>query len=819
MMPSMKRRAIVLILACTLVAPATAGAGGAAKSLTGTDPITLADPFLGTASGGPDFGTGGGAGNTYPGATLPFGLVQFGPDTFPDRDTLGGGYAYRDRVIRGFSVDHISGAGCAAEQDFPVTAVTGTMAASPAIAGSARLRPRFESRFDHAHEAAAPGRYAVTLNPGGPRAINAALTASTRTADARFAFPQRANATVLVNAGGSAMGDTQAAVALDPSRREITGSAQSGWFCYQPGRYHVYFAAHFSRPFRASGAWRRERLLPGARGASDRVSAGTPPPTPQSLDGAPAPLSAPSTGAQAGAYASFAPGPAVTVEIGVSYVSVAGARANLAAEAAGRSFDSLRTRATQRWRSWLDRVRVSGGPRREQRLFATQLYHALLMPNTLSDVTGRYPGMDGRVHRTHATEYANYSGWDIYRSQFPLLTMLAPRTASAMAASLLDEGAQSSGQLPKWSQLSTQNDIMVGDPADLMLSDAWAFGARRFPVRAALAAMVHGASVPGQSTNNSYVERAGLADYLRLGYVPAEDDVNVATQTYVHTAVWGAVSTTLEYALADFGIARLAHSLGAERICRRFAPRGANWRRVLDPAAGYVRLRARDGAWAAPFSPLSSTGFAEGDAAQYTWAVPQDVVGLTTALHGAARVRSRLGAFFTHLNGGQTSPDAFLGNEPTLDVPYLYDWLGRPSVGAAVIRRALLSLYAPRPAGAPGNDDGGEMASWWVLSSLGLYPAVPGTDVLALTAPLFPRATVRLPGGTLEINAPGATARSVAIRSAAVDGRPLARTWLPFARLRHGGQLDVVVGHRVGSWGTAASARPPSFSPAATCAG
>jgi predicted alpha-1,2-mannosidase len=812
-------RTTVLVLAAALGAPATAAASRATKVPTGPDPVTLADPFLGTESGGPDFGTGGGAGNTYPGATLPFGLVQFSPDTFPDRDTLGGGYAYRDHVIRGFSVDHISGAGCAAEQDFPLTVVTGTLAASPAIAGSARLRPRFEARFDHARESASPGRYTVTLNPGGSRAIRAALTASARTADARFAFPRRSSATALINAGGSAMGDTQAAVTIDRSRREISGSAQSGWFCYQPGHYRVYFAARFSRAFRASGAWRRERLLPGARGAADRVTAGTLPPTPQSLDGAPAPLSAPSTGAQAGAYASFAPGPAVTVQIGVSYVSVAGARANLAAEAAGRSFADLQARATRTWRGWLDRVRVTGGSRRQQRLFASQLYHALLMPNTLSDVTGRYPGMDGRVHRTRTTEYANYSGWDIYRSQFPLLAMLAPRTASAMAASLLDEGAQSSGQLPKWSQLSTQNDIMVGDPADLMLSGAWAFGARRFPARPALAAMVHSASVPGRSTNDTYVERAGLADYLRLGYVPAEDDVNVATQTYVHTAVWGAVSTTLEYALADFGIARFAHSLGAAQICRRFAGRGANWRRVLDPGAGYVRLRARDGAWVAPFSPLSSTGFAEGDAAQYTWAVPQDAAGLTAALHGPATVRARLGAFFTHLNGGQTSPDAFLGNEPTLDVPYLYDWLGRPSAGAAVIRRALLSLYAPRPGGAPGNDDAGEMAAWWVLSALGLYPAVPGTDVLALTAPLFPRAIVRLPGGTLQINAPGAAAHSVAIQSAAIDGRPLTRTWLPFARLRHGGQLDVVLARRGGSWGTAASARPPSFSPAATCTG
>ena len=688
----------------------------------GADPVALVNPFLGTRSGGPDYGTGGGAGNTYPGATLPFGLVQFSPDTFPDHDTLGAGYAYRDHVIRGFSLDHVSGAGCAAEQDFPLTAVTGAVTSSPAVAGSARLRSRFESPFDHAHEHASPGSYSVTLRPGTADAVQVALTATTRTADARLSFPRRRAGTVLINAGGSTMGDTDAAVALDPSRREITGSARSGWFCYQPGHYRVFFAARFSRSFSTSGAWIGERLVRHATHAAAHVSAGAAPPTPQSLDGALRPLNLPSTGAQAGAYATFGPGAPVTVQIGLSYVSVAGARANLAAEARGHSVNALARAATRTWRGWLDRVRVAGGTIAERRLFDSQLYHALLMPNTYSDVTGRYTGMDGRVHASAGTEYANYSGWDVYRSQFPLVAMLAPRAASDMARSLLDEGAQSSGQLPKWPLLGTQNDVMVGDPADLMLTGAWALGARGFPARQALAAMVHGATVPGRSRNNTYVERAGLADYLHLGYVPSEDDVNVVTQTFVHTSAWGAASTTLEYALADFAIARLAHGLHAPAICRTFAARGANWRHVFDPATGDMRLRARDGSWVSPFSPLSETGFAEGDAPQYTWAVPQDVSGLTRALGGTAAARARLNRFFTRLNAGGTSPYAFLGNEPTLDTPYLYDWLGAPSAGAAVIRRALLGLYGAGPAGEPGNDDGGEMASWWVLSALGLYP-------------------------------------------------------------------------------------------------
>ena len=232
-----------------------------------------------------------------------------------------------------------------------------------------------------------------------------------------------------------------------------------------------------------------------------------------------------------------------------------------------------------------------------------------------------------------------------------------------------------------------------------------------------------------------------------------------------------------------------------------------------------MRLRARDGSWVSPFSPLSETGFAEGDARQYTWAVPQDVSGLTRALGGIAAARARLNRFFTRLNAGGTSPYAFLGNEPTLDTPYLYDWLGEPSAGAAVIRRALLGLYTAGPAGEPGNDDGGEMASWWVLSALGLYPAVPGTDVLALTAPLFPQATLRLPGGTLEVQAPGATAATAAIRGVRLGSRALTRTWLDFSALRRGGRLRFALARGGGTWGRGAAAAPPSYAPHATCRG
>ncbi len=802
-------------LAALAALPSAATAAGRSH---GTDPTTLVDPFVGTAAGAPDFGTGGGAGNTFPGASLPFGMVQFSPDTFPANDNFAAGYSYRDTRLRGFSLNHISGAGCAGLQDVSIVPVAGRLTGSPATPGSYDLRTPYRPTFTHAAESAVPGAYTVTLDPGGAGEVRAELTATTRTGDARLRYPTPRPGSVLFNLGGSAMGDTAADVRLAPSGRELTGSVQSGYFCYENTRYSVYFAARFSRPFAAYGTWTGARLAPGSRSAAERTPSGPVPPVYRPVAGGPpAAPGDPTTGVQTGAYVTFAPSAApVELQVGLSYVSVGGALANLHREATGRSFAALRTAARRAWRTRLSQITLGGGSRANRRTFYTALYHAELMPNVYSDVDGRYRGMDGRVHRSAGTEYANYSGWDIYRSQFPLVAMLDPAAAADMARSLIDEADTSSGQLPKWSLLGTENEIMTGDPADALIAEAYAFGARRFPVRHALADLVAGATRPGQSTNNAYVERAGLADYLRLGYVPVEDNTSSAAQTVVHSLAWGSVATTLEYALDDFAIARLARAVGQPVVCRRFAGRSENWRRTYNPADGYVQLRHADGTWATPFSPTSEDGFAEGDAAQYTWFVPQDVSGLAIALGGRATAARRLADFLNRLNAGPESMHAFLGNEPTLQTPYLDDWLGRPSAGAAAVHRALLGLYAPTANGYPGNDDGGEMASWWVLSALGLYPAVPGTDVLALTAPLFPRAAIALPHGRLTIDTAGAGGFS-SIAAVSINGRGEPRAWLPFSRLAGGATLHYRLVRAGGRWATTATAAPPSYAPAAVC--
>jgi predicted alpha-1,2-mannosidase len=801
---------------------AGAGAGGAQAA----SPSASVDTRIGTQEGAPDFGTGGGAGATYPGAVAPFGMVQLSPDTAPGIDNPAGGYSYVDHQIKGFSLTHLSGAGCAGLGDVPLLPTTHAIDAAPSVKDSYDVDPRYVGKFTHAGEVARPGDYRVTLNPGRS-AIRTELTALKRAGALRATFPAGARrASIVVNAGGSAMGNTVSDLRVDSARREITGTVAGGGFCYAANRYTLHFAIRFDRPFAASGTWKGATLHRGARSVKDSVPDKPGPLLLQykRIGGGPKAVKGdPTTGAQAGAYATFATGGshrAVTARVAISTVSVDGARRNLGA---AQAFTAMRAAATKTWARRLGRIAITGGAAADRKMFYTSLYHAQVMPNVVSDSDGKYTGEDGRTHRAAGFDkYSNISGWDTYRSQLPLMAMVAPQEASSLVRSMVAD-QQDGGSLPKWPVLSGQTNVMVGDPADLLIAGAYAFGARGFDTRAALKAMVAGASQGKAIANGGYVERAGLDDYLRLGYVGHAQNTDSPGQTVAPARVWGTAATTLEYALADFGIARVAAAARDGATCSTFAARAGNWRNVFDPATGL--MEPRDAATGA-FLPAGATGgdgFVEGTAAQYTWFVPQDVGGLVGALGGTDSARARLDAFFTELNAGAASDHAFLGNEPTLLTPLLYDWLGRPAAGAGIVRKALLGLYHPTPGGFPGNDDGGQMSAWYVLGALGLSPAVPGTDTLALSGPLFPHATIRLaPGTVVDLDAPAASRTNPYIRSVSVDGKAYANTWLPFSRLSGAKHTKIVFGlsgDATQSWGTAPAAAPPSFGGTAACGG
>jgi predicted alpha-1,2-mannosidase len=452
--------------------------------------------------------------------------------------------------------------------------------------------------------------------------------------------------------------------------------------------------------------------------------------------------------------------------------------------------------------------------------------------------------MDGLVHHApHGhTQYADFSGWDIYRGEIQLLSLLVPERAGDMARSLLADASQS-GCLPRWPYANGQSMTMVGDSADPILASAAAFGAR-FDTSSALAAMVKGASSTCESANGDYLERQGLAEYLRLGYVPFDLDSQVRNANSIYgepDTVWGSAATTLEYAIDDFAIAQLGARARHDRgVYGSFMRRSANWRNLYDPASDLIEPRYASGAFPSPYSGRHGGGFVEGDAIQYSWMVPQDPAGLIAMMGGPAKATARLDRFLGELNGGAggTHTDhALLGDEPTLGAPWLFDWMRRPYRTQAEVRRALLSLYDTAPDGYPGNDDLGTLSAWYVFGALGLYPPVPGVGVLAIGSPLFGRARISLAHRrrvTIDASAQRTvhvpphkrggrgSARQVAlspsaapyVRSLSLDGHLYDRPWISYCALASGARLEFATAPTPSrGWGAARAAAPPSFGP------
>ena len=679
-----------------------------------TDPVALVDPFIGTG------GTSGvGLVDDFPGASAPFGMLQWSPDTASAPPS--GGYFYHDNAITGFSLTHLSGAGCAVFGDFAVLPVVGFVN-DPAHATQA---------FSHADEHASPGFYAVRLRSG----IGVTLTAAARTGLAAFTFTATPQANLLINASSDQAGVTDAQVWI-AGPAEIDGYARSGGFCGMPNTFTIYFAMRFDRPFASHASWNAgsgESLTFDAR--QQRT---------------------------------------IKMQAAVSYVGVAGARSNLDAQSSW-DVDAVRTATQDAWRSLLRRVEIDGGSPGDQRMFYTALYHALLAPTLFSDADGSYRGFDGRVHRDgpgHA-EYTNFSGWDIYRTQVPLMTLLAPRETSDMMQSLV-HAAQQGGWMPKWPVANGYTGVMGGDPADAMIAEAYAFGARGFDRGAALHEMVKSAtdptSAPGQGW---YYPRPGLSEYLRYGYV-------VNTHTTSVSPVPNAASETLEYALDDFSIAHFARGIGNARTYRTFMRRSQNWSQVFDASTGLMAPRDAEGAFLQmPITENGQSGFQEGNAAQYTWMVPQALGSLVGALGGSQAAVARLDQFFSKLDAGQSEPFAWFGNEPTLASPWAYLYAGAPYKAQAVNRAAMNALFAPTPDGIPGNDDLGTMSAWWAWNAMGLYPITPGVPVLLLGAPLFTHVAITSPSGrTIVIDAPQASGQNAYVQRVRVNGRATDRLWI-----------------------------------------
>ncbi|HVA03990.1 MAG TPA: GH92 family glycosyl hydrolase [Acidimicrobiales bacterium] len=771
-------------------APTTSSTAAVPRATSGrvATPSSLVDTFVGTGVGGSSVGSI----DTFPGADMPFGMLQWSPDTFPDR-TSGGGYAFKDSAITGFSLTHMSGPGCPVYGDIPILPTVGPVGSNPAATTAA---------FSHASEVASPGNYAVTV---GRPAVRVELAVTTRAGLGRLRFPGTAPANVLFKVADSAAGSARSAVTV-VGANEVDGSVVSGNFCGTSADYHLYFAARFQRDFRAFGTWHAKTVTPRSRR---------------------------STKAGTGAYVTF---PASTrdveVQVGVSFVSVADARLNIGAEHPGWDIDALRQRDTATWNELLGRVQVTGGTAPDERTFYSELYHSMLHPNVFDDANGDYIGFDDKVHVADGyTQYANFSLWDVYRSEVQLLALVVPQRTSDMVRSLLADAAQGGG-LPKLPAANFESAQLNGDSADAFIASAYAFGARDFDTAGALAAMVKGATDP-EVENGGHLERQDLAQYLAKGYVRA-DTLDLTSLTYTVGA-----SETLEYAIDDSAIAQLALALGDTAVARTFSTRAQSWQNLVNPATDFLGGRRADGTF--PPGPafqrsslpgIGQVGFEEGNAIQYTWSVPQNLRGLFDALGGNAAVVAKLNRFFTHLNAGRKQPYDWAGDEPSLGIPWEYDYAGAPFRTQDVVRRIATTLYGPTPDGEPGNDDLGAMSSWYVWAAMGLYPETPGRGELVLASPLFPHITLTLGDGhAIVIDAPGASPATPYVQGLEVAGltstdaacgsvpsalaagpAPYTCPWLPATVSETGARLDVALGEAPDrSWGSASTEAPPSF--------
>ncbi|KOV56268.1 lectin [Streptomyces sp. MMG1121] len=736
------------------------------------DPAALVNPFIGTSHAADDF----------PGADAPFGMVQWSPDT-PHRPD-GGGYEYNDSSITGFSLTHIAGPGCRAAGDIPVLPTVGAVDTGAT------------DSFSHTHESASPGSYSVALDNG----VKTELTATTRSGMARFTFPATDRANLLLKLTNSQNGDTDAQFKVVNSK-EVRGSVTSGNFCGEGNAYTVYFDMVFDQPFQHSGT---ALATPTATTPRTDVSASTPeapnkPVLHGVVPGAAHPFAVRAGGSDG--YVTFDTTTHRTIQakVGISYVSAAGAVGNRTAENHGWNFAQVSGAAHTAWKSLLGRVRITGGTAEQQTVFYTALYHALLHPNVISDTDRRYPGFDGKPHtvdKGHGAAYANYSGWDVYRSQAQLEALLAPAAASDTAQSMVDDYRQT-GLFPKWSENNGESYVMVGDPADEIIADYYAFGARNFDTAAALKGLIAEAT----ATNNN---RPGLNYLQQLGRLPSNGKYGCCNY-------YGPASTTLEYNSADFALSALAGALGHTADQHRFADRAQDWRNLFDHGSGFVQPRDASGTWTPGFSPTSGKNFVEGDSWQYTPMVPFNVHGLATAMGGDAALAKFLDTDLSSLTGagGYTN----LGNEPSLNIPWEYDYIGLPYKTQRVVRQVQDQIWTADPSGLAGNDDLGEMSSWYVWSALGMYPETPGTADLALGSPLFTRAAITLPSGhTLTINGTGAADDAPYVQSATWNGTAWNKAHAPDGALGAGGTLTYVLGTSANpSWAADASAAPRSY--------
>ncbi len=766
---------ILFILAFWLLAIPATGQTGA---------CSYVNPMIGTGEDG----------HTFPGATVPFGMVQLSPDTqirpFRKSYKWAAGYRYEDNTILGFSHTHFSGAG---HSDL------GDVLVQP-IAGEVRLEPGepdqpgsgYRSRFTHQTEKAEPGYYAVTLEDYG---VRAELTATERVGVHRYSFPEARQASLLIDLRSSIYnypGKVLWSRVRVRSDGTVTGMRETrGW---APGR-QLYFAIRFSRMPSGHELHDREPLPVEYKGFRPP---GTGPENLQAIEGR-------------GLIAIFHFGTLkapLAVKVGLSPVSEENAIANLTADVPDFDFDAVRSRAHRAWEKALGVLSIDASPAMLQNLY-TALYHALMAPSAAMDVNGSYRGPDNQVHQANGFRFVStFSLWDTYRAEQPLMTLLAPaeRTNDVVRSMIASREHSPFGILPIWQFQGIETWCMIGYHAVPEIADAYMKGIRGYDAAKALDAMMASAR---------YAPYGHLDDYMKLGFVPVDRDGE-------------GVSKTVEYAYDDWTIARMARAMGRTGIADEFEKRALNWRNVFDSRAGFARPRNADGRYREPFDPAragSGTGFTEGNAWQYSWYQPHDEGGLIRALGGDQKLVAKLDAMFD----AKVDPAQYAevediagmigqyihGNEPSHHLAYLYCYAGQPWRTQERLKQIVESQYKPAPDGLVGNDDLGQMSAWLLFTAMGFYPVAPASNEYVIGRPFAQTIQLNLPRGkAFRISTENFSDANPYVAEVLLNGRRLKRSFLTHEEITAGGELHFRMSATPDrTWASAPDARPYSMTP------
>ena len=709
----------------------------------------------------------GGHGHTFPGATLPHGMVQLSPDTRLFGWDACSGYYYDDTSIMGFTHTHLSGTGIGDYGDILFMPVVGE---KPLIAGTAENPDEgYRSRFSHEQESARPGYYQVLLQDDS---INVELTATLRAGLHRYTYPKASDARLIVDMEPTIHGHqhpvTQIRVVNDST---IAGMKYTvGW----AKRHYVYFYAVFSSPF-------DYKLYSGTEYQSDSTSV---------------------TVNTAKAVMSFRNLPAdgrVLAKVGISSVDEEGARLNVEAEIPNWDFEGVMKQANTVWNEALGKIDIETSDNDSRTVFYTSLYHAFIQPSLASDVDGRYRTMGHEIKQDASyTNYTVFSLWDTFRAAHPLYTIVTPEQNQAFIRSLLrkyDEG----GILPKWELASNETGTMIGYHAVSVIADAMMKKQCDFDVKKALEACIR-SSVYDTTGVTPMMDRQILNGKLmpvsikyknELGYIPCDK-------------VGGSVSQGLEFAYNDWLIAQMMKEHNRKDLYDKYMELSRNYRNYFDPETKLMRGRLSDGSWITPFDPASvqrPSNYVEGNAWQWAWFVPQDVEGLMELVGGQKYFEAHLDTLFTTSSELTGDPNAAAdvtgmigqyahGNEPSHHIPYLYNYAGAPRKTQALVDHILRTLYHNDPNGLSGNEDVGQMSAWYALSAMGFYSFCPGRPVYEIGRPIFDKVTIHLSNGKdFVIQAKNNSVENKYIRSMKLNGEDLAEPRFSHFDLMKGGEL------------------------------